>query len=451
MNIRAISVKYLGWCPGVKAASQFLPDRDIPPMQMTMMLVLASITTLSGYYLANTVLSTAELPSSGDISIKYDNPILMVRGNEIYMAVIVNIGDTIDFGTRYTLRLAKMSLEGGVSDVVTLVDTQLLLNYDMLVTKDGRFYLAYTQNILVEVPKKLIVLESNDGRDWDESILVFSDYLREHSLTETKDGWPFLFIYYNERLKQSGDVDYPESKYSFSTYSDDEWATFEEYPYGFYLTRFSSATDKDGNIRITGLNETYLQETFLDYDDAYMITGLDENGEWVEPRTLKIGDIINVESREPDLFYSAKRDGFYFAFVSHTYSPSRSRYTVHIRFSKDLVDWDDVVALQSGSDPSMAELPDGTIVAAFKNEHSAQEIHFSKSIDGVNWTKPQKVEDIPLDDILGKVVSLRRRLVASISGAIIGICTIIILVNKPPKLHFNRTTETPSHQNSTRQ
>ena len=430
MNLRKITLRYMGWCPGFKAASQFLPNREIPLTQVAMMLALVSMISLSGYYITNMALSTVGFPSYGDISITYDNPTLTVREDEIYLAVIVNIGSPLDFGTRYALYLAKMSLEGRISDVVTLIDTPLLLNYDMIITKNGRFYLAYTQNVLVEVPKKLIVLQSNDGRDWDESVLVFPGYLREHSLTETKDGRPFLFIYYNERLKMSGDVDYPESKYSFSTYSGEKWAPFEEYPFDFKLYCFSSATDRDGNIRITGLNLTYIKETFLDYDNAYMITGLDENGEWVEPRTLKIGDTYDVSIFiEPDLLYSAKRDGFYFAFVSH--SPSSSRYTVHIRFSRDLVDWDDVVALQSGIDPSIAELPDGTIVAAFK--HSAQEIHFSKSIDGINWTKPQKVEDIPLDDILGKVVSLRRSFVSSLSGAFLGICTLIVLVKKNSK------------------
>lgn len=365
MNLRKITLRYMGWCPGVKAASRFLPDGEIPSTQVAMMLALASMISLSGYHITNMALSTVGFPSYGDISITYDNPILAARGNEIYLAGIVNTGDTLDFGTRYTLYLAKMSIEVRASDAVTLVDTQLLLNYDMLVTKDGRFYIAYTQNTLAEVPKKLFVLESDDGRDWDESVLVFSGYLREHVLTETKDGRPLLFIYYNERLKQSGDVDYPESKYSFSTYSGDEWALFEECPFDFKLYSFSSATDRDGNVRITGLNSTYIQEAFLDYDDAYMITGLDENGEWMEPRTLKIGDITNVEFREPDLLYSTERDGFYFAFVSYALiSPGRTRYTVHIRFSRDLVDWEEVVVLQPGSDPSMAELPDGTIVAA---------------------------------------------------------------------------------------
>lgn len=69
------------------------------------------------------------------------------------------------------------------------------------------------------------------------------------------------------------------------------------------------------------------------------------------------------------------------------------------------MDWEEAVILQPGSDPSMAELPNGEIVAVFKNEHPAQEIRFSKSVDGVSWTKPQKVEDIPLDYILGKFVS----------------------------------------------
>jgi hypothetical protein len=290
------------------------------------------------------------------MSIIYENPILAVRGNEIYLAVSVRIGGTLDFGTRYTVCLAKMSLEGGVSDVITPVDTQLLLNFDMLVTKDGRFYLAYAQNALTARTKKLIVLKSNDGRDWDESVLVFSGYLDEHSLTETKNGRPFLFV------RASG------REYFFSTYSGDEWARA----------------------------------------------------------------ITSVEFREPDLLFSTKRDGFYKAHVSQKrlYPSMRTQYTVHIKFSRDLVDWEEVVALQPGNDPSMAELPDGTLVVAFKNAHSAQEIHFSKSVDGVNWTAPQKVEDIPLDAILGKVVSWRRSLISSFSGASLGIITFIALVRR---------------------
>ena len=30
MNLRALTLKYFGWCPGVKAASRFIPDRELP-------------------------------------------------------------------------------------------------------------------------------------------------------------------------------------------------------------------------------------------------------------------------------------------------------------------------------------------------------------------------------------------------------------------------------------
>lgn len=406
MNIRAVTVKYLGWCPGVKAASQFLPDRDIPPTQMAMMLFLASITTLSGYYLTNTVLSTAGLPSHGDISIKYDNPLLMARGNETYLAGIIRLGGPLDFGTRYMLWLAKMSLEGGVSDVAVLVDTPLLINYDPLITKDGRFYVAYTQSTIGGDSRKLIVLESEDGRNWAKSELSFSRDLSRHSLTETKDGHPFLFV---QRHRD----------YSFSTYSGEEWAPFENYPYDSLLTRFSSTTDGEGNIIIAGKNETARI--------SYMFTVMDEQGEWREPTGMLIGDIVHVEYRELDVLYSPERNGFYLTIASRV----REHSVVYIKFSRDLVNWVDVASFQQGSDSSLAELPDGTILVAF-NDHDAREIHFSKSVDGVSWTEPEKVEHVPLDVILGKVVSWRRRLVASISGTFIGVCTIVILLKELP-------------------
>jgi len=30
MNLRTVTLKYLGWCPGVEAAARFIPDREIP-------------------------------------------------------------------------------------------------------------------------------------------------------------------------------------------------------------------------------------------------------------------------------------------------------------------------------------------------------------------------------------------------------------------------------------
>lgn len=34
MNLRKITLKYMGWCPGFKAAARFIPDREIPKKRM---------------------------------------------------------------------------------------------------------------------------------------------------------------------------------------------------------------------------------------------------------------------------------------------------------------------------------------------------------------------------------------------------------------------------------
>lgn len=160
---------------------------------------------------------------------------------------------------------------------------------------------------------------------------------------------------------------------------------------------------------------------------------MDQQGEWREPTGMLIGDIVHVEFRELDVLYSPERNGFYLTISSRV----REHSVVYIKFSRDLVHWEDVSSFQQGSDSSLAELPDGTILAAF-NDHDAREIHFSKSADGVSWTEPTKVAHVSLDIILEKVVSGRRRLVASISGAFIGVCTIVILVKELPKIRFAR-------------
>ena len=29
MNLRSLTLKYLGWCPGVESAARFIPERDV--------------------------------------------------------------------------------------------------------------------------------------------------------------------------------------------------------------------------------------------------------------------------------------------------------------------------------------------------------------------------------------------------------------------------------------
>lgn len=427
MNFRNLTQKYLGWCPGVNAASRFLPDKEISSNRLTLLVVLASMIAFSGYTLTKNALTMVDVPSQRDVPISYENPVLAVRFGQLYLAEVVRVGGPLDVGTRYVLFLSELSQGGAVSDAVILVDTPLQLEYDVAVTKDGHFYVAYTQSSLSEVPKRLTIIESSDGVNWSETELAFSGYIREFTLTETTDGHPFLFVYSDDRLQQSGDVNPPMREYTFSTCSDDNWAPFEVCPFDIDLYRLTSATDGGGNIHVTGLNSTFIREADVTWDDSFLTLGLDKDGEWTEPRTLKLGEINQpVEYREPDLLYSHTRDGFYFAFVSYT------PYTVHIKFSKDLEHWEDAASFQPGSDPSMGELADGTILAVFKDEHTAREIRLSRSVDGFSWTAPQKVDVVPLDDLLDYHVSWKRGVVSSIIGAVLGVVSFSVLFKRSP-------------------
>jgi hypothetical protein len=50
MNPRKVALKYLGWCPGVASASQFIPDREIPN-SIFFLISLFTIILIGGYVL----------------------------------------------------------------------------------------------------------------------------------------------------------------------------------------------------------------------------------------------------------------------------------------------------------------------------------------------------------------------------------------------------------------
>ena len=46
MNLRKITLKYMGWCPGVRAAARFIPDKDISNKRLMQSYVLITIAAL---------------------------------------------------------------------------------------------------------------------------------------------------------------------------------------------------------------------------------------------------------------------------------------------------------------------------------------------------------------------------------------------------------------------
>ena len=53
MNLRKLTLKYMGWCPGIDNAAKFIPDRDIPDVKIrkigTILMAALSFLTFAAY------------------------------------------------------------------------------------------------------------------------------------------------------------------------------------------------------------------------------------------------------------------------------------------------------------------------------------------------------------------------------------------------------------------
>lgn len=52
MNLQAMILKYMGWCPGVKSATLFIPDKEISNRSVVLSAVVFTTILLSGSALA---------------------------------------------------------------------------------------------------------------------------------------------------------------------------------------------------------------------------------------------------------------------------------------------------------------------------------------------------------------------------------------------------------------
>lgn len=54
MNLRSLTLRYMGWCPGVEAAAHFIPDREIPNKRVKQVSIIGGLIFLS-YLIYNVV------------------------------------------------------------------------------------------------------------------------------------------------------------------------------------------------------------------------------------------------------------------------------------------------------------------------------------------------------------------------------------------------------------
>ena len=442
MNLRTITLRYLGWCPGVKAAARFLPDRDIPPTRILMMAALVPSVFISSFFVVHRSLITIGYPSPPICDISIGSPKLVVVEDQPYIAVELETIGTLSpaFGPvfRSKIFLAKLSLDGRLEDETVILDLgerAELRSMDLLLTKDGRWYLAYKYVKCKEWPERgetvsdLYVIHSDDGRLWSKPTVIAHAHARDPSLMETKDGEIFL------SFSSSDEIVF----YSIFR-SETGWSSPAEIP--LRIEDPSSFLDRDGKIGVVGVD--------YDYDASEIkgiaLTKMEENGSWTNPRYLSYLT-IPIKGRKPEIFYSRIRDG-YFLIIRHPRWPSERR--VQGLFTPDLENWElPGFSFMNAWEGSLVELANGTLVSVFIRiveeprgyefapSPSTRDLCISTSSDGVNWTTPRKVKQImdeeALEIIQWELVSGRRGTISMSTSLVITACAAL-LVYKRSKL-----------------
>jgi hypothetical protein len=69
MNLRSLTLKYLGWCPGVESAANFIPERDVPNKTVIALAISFTSIIIVGLFAAQNLLTR---PASGPLEIKID-------------------------------------------------------------------------------------------------------------------------------------------------------------------------------------------------------------------------------------------------------------------------------------------------------------------------------------------------------------------------------------------
>ncbi len=415
----------MGWCPGIGAASRFVPDRDIPPRAMFAYGLALAALLASTYMVAYTGLTFIGFPSAETVNVNQFGPKLKAAGDEMYLAAGIEVGHGSDTVENRKIFLARMTVDGQVFNVNEAFDTggDYLSTYDIIRTADGEWvtvFQAYTLAII----RDLAYIHSSDGIYWESSSTIFKDilaksHIEDASLVEAGKGDVLLF--YTKWVGPATE-EYGEGYVTYMVrYSpQDGWGVPEQTP--FKWMGVSSFRDVDGGISIVGI--AYVADDFRSY-----LARLLENGSWSEPI-----DLNYTGSSRVDILYSESRSKY----ILLGHGNLDNKY-VQVCFSEDLRSLDISATFASAQNPSLVELADSTLVMVYEIEFIERipypvygsgvtsqwtELYTTSSVDGVNWVTPHSVEGL-VDEAGFNVVTSSRRFLASVLLSLI--VTFILL------------------------
>ena len=446
MNLRDITLRYMGWCPGVKSAARFIPDNDVPPTRIALFVAIVALTSVSSYLATQRALAIVGWPQAPNAEVSNNNLDLASSGDEIYVSVTVETRARWDpLGIVHSgVYTAKLSLDGSLEDETKVLSIEAHMGpMDLLITEDGRWLMAYqyfqwgSESLRYS---DLFFIHSDDGREWSEPEVIaeskWGDDALFPKLLEMENGDIFLLTGRHYRV-HSSETGWGPARDVPLWVEDMQTLAHEVYPF----------LDEEGRVAIVGVHRDLKTRKAFD-EQGLPLTVLNEDGSWTDPRYLThLG--IPLRGQNPYILYSEVAGGYLLLMedVGKDISDSWS-----VQFSPNLETWGRPVPFLEDKpldgivvdifDPSLAELQDGTFVITYRGitrdvtdypeaiYRISKRLYASTSVDGVTWTAPVEIEKILDEEAFVVVSSGHRVIVSSLSSLALTAAVIVVMVKE---------------------
>jgi hypothetical protein len=437
MNPRATLVTLLGWCPGVQAAANFLPDREVSNKQIALSITLLVIVTASTFTVSEALLANYNFTNT-NIKTTYTYPVIQAIDGNIYLTFIQQSSSTGFYNPlveppvkEINLYFAELIGNGTLRETLTVAKVDSVGGgiHDLLVSQNGTRYLTYSLISIDSDDSTLNLVMSSDGKNWGAPIEVYHGYILSYqpSLLVAGDKLFLEFEIFNQTSHTWS--------WLYSIRDDRVWSTPRAAPfsYGGESAQFrheSAYLDRDGNIGV-------VWDSFDQYEehDLGIMYSLLVNGSWSEPQQLTSGP-IPLRGQNPRILYSAKRGGYYL--TTTDLRDGGSHVATSLYFSSDWVSWRQLSYLPDVYDYSLAELrPEGDLpdlslgivyVDYTEGNPAGSRLYLIQSGDGVSWSDPQLIEAVENDSVLSEAVEVQRTSASLVIGLVAMIGCSILLV-----------------------
>jgi hypothetical protein len=451
VNLRTITLKYLGWCPGVSSAARFIPNRDADPRRIASIITLILVILVSGFYTTNSILASIDFPSSTQAKTVNIDPVLTLYDEELY--ITFNIKTSIGGRPRSrhsTVYSSKLSMDGSLEDLHKVIELGRvsLQSLDVIVDVDGRWIVAYFFEKFGETmllgKSSLMVLYSDDRTNWSgptEIVEADPDPPSFPISLVSKDDGEAVIVF----------PDKNEEWCSSTFVPGDGYTTPEKIPImGKYLWAF---IEEDGCLAVVSV-ERDERARRADTVVGLLYSKQLLDGSWSEPFYL-CQDGVPLRGVYPMMVYS--EDAGRYTLLMESSDPQPLFDASMVVHSIDLETWTKQNPFLSSSlsglilevsEPSMVEFNGGGLAVAFTgrlwrvDDVSLQApipitedfilessgLYLTTSKDGILWSEPIRIEEIVDDEALESLRLEQRNNSSTLSGILLTLISVLIVV-----------------------